>query len=1169
MRLHSIKLAGFKSFVDPTNLVFQSNLTAVVGPNGCGKSNIVDAIHCVLGSTAKNLRADQMADIIFNGTSSRQPVSQAALELIFDNSEGRIGGEYAKFHEISIRRELNRDGQSSYYINSTRCRRRDITDIFLGTGLGPNSYAIIEQGMISKLIEAKPDELRVYVEEAAGISKYKERRRETENRIRHTRENLDRLNDIREELSKQLQHLQRQANAAERYKVLKQEQRLLRAQLQTIYWRLLTGEIAQVESTIREVENQLEEKVTEQRHLDRELEEYRLQRIDRNDSVNDIQSSFYSLGADIARLEQNLHHAKVRQRQLETDQLQLQTNQEEIEQQLEEDRLQVEETGQEMIQVEEALSTSQRDAQVSRQKLTVAENQMTTWQENWDEFNSAAAQVSKQIEVEKTRLQHLDQRKNQLQQRIKRIEEEQNNFNLTELAEEIASVSLQREEASQKVHHLQVSIQHNNEAINEQRQASKQLQDELNNLNTQLRSSKARLSSLEALQEVAFGKNQQALNQWLHDNNLTNRPRLAEGLEVEKGWETAVETVLGSHLESVCVENLQELAHKFNTLEKASITLFNTNDSFKKADPKNTASLMHKIDSNWSLKNLVSHIYTAETLDEAFQLLAQLDSHESVVTRDGIWIGHAWVQIKKAVDEKSGIIQREKEIKLLNFEIDAQQEQINEKEKQLQIVQEGLQKSESERQHLQMQLNDATKRYAEINGDISSKETRHEQLQRQQIQLQQEKIENEQQLLTVTEQMAHSEVILQEVNLNAAHDSTRRIQFLEQRDTYRSELERLREEATSTQQQADELQVRFESLRTQQHYLQQNIVRNEKQLQAIDNKKQQLDETFQEIMRPIPAWDEQLQQLLEKRSQVESDLLQARQALEAIETTIVQAEKNKNQLQEVLELLRTQLEAKRLSCQALKIKHVGHQEQVEHAGFQIEQIVQELPDEVHKEEWEEKIERVDTRIQRLGAINLAAIEEFAQLSERKQFLDKQNDDLIEALTTLENAIRKIDRETKTRFKETFTRLNDSFREYFKEIFCGGDAYLELTTEDLLESGVLVKAQPPGKRNSTIHLLSGGEKALTAIALVFGLFNLNPAPFCVLDEVDAPLDDVNVGRFCNLVRKMAEKVQFIFISHNKITIEMGQQLAGVTMHEPGVSRLVSVDIDQAIAMATNP
>lgn len=1166
MRLHSIKLAGFKSFVDPTNLVFQSNLTAIVGPNGCGKSNIVDAIHCVLGSTAKNLRADQMADIIFNGTTNRKPVSQAALELIFDNSEGRITGEYAKFQEISIRRELNRDGQSSYYINSTRCRRRDITDIFLGTGLGPNSYAIIEQGMISKLIEAKPDELRVYVEEAAGISKYKERRRETENRIRHTRENLDRLNDIREELAKQLQHLQRQANAAERYKVLKNEQRLFKAQLQTIYWRLLTVEIADVEIVIRDYENQLEAKITEQRHIDTELEEYRLKRIESNDHVNEIQSSFYGLGSDISRLEQTIHHAKERQRQLETDQTQLEANYQELQQQLEEDQLQIEENAQEIVQIEESLAVAQQQSQEARQKLSSAENQMMTWQENWDEFNSAAAQVTKQIEVEKTRIQHLEQRKIQLEQRITRIQEEQSQYDLQQLKQEINALSMQRDEYEQQVETIQEKIHTNNDLINEQRKSSKEIQDELNNLNNHLRSIKARLTSLEALQEVALGKNQHSLNTWLENHQLSKRPRLAEGLEVEKGWEIAVETVLGSHLEAVCVENIGHFTEALNNLNNTSITLFNTGSNEKNVQHKNAPSLIEKIKCDWSLKNLLAHIYIAETLSDAFILLENLDIHESVITRDGVWLGHNWLQIKKAVDEKSGIIQREKEIKLLTIEINAQQELINEQEQLLQTVQENLQQSEVERQHYQQQLNEMTKRYGETNVLLSSKETRLEQLQHQAIVLEQERVENEQQLQEVAEQLQQSQQTLTQVHESAMQDSTRRMQFLEQRDEYRTQLETLRQQALMSKQQADDFQVRFESMRNQQHYLQQNILRNEKQLHGIQEKRENLKEALIEVVKPIPDWNEELHCLLEKRSHVEHDLNTAKQILEQIETTILQAEKNKNKLQEMIQDIRNDLENKRLSCQALKIKHTGHQEQVEQAGFTIEQIQQELPEEVQKQEWEEKIERVDNRIQRLGAINLAAIEEYAQLSERKQFLDQQNDDLVEALNTLENAIRKIDRETRSRFKETFTRLNDSFKEYFKEIFCGGDANLELTDEDLLESGVLVKAQPPGKRNSTIHLLSGGEKALTAIALVFGLFNLNPAPFCVLDEVDAPLDDVNVGRFCNLVKKMSEKVQFIFISHNKITIEMGQQLAGVTMQEAGVSRLVSVDIDQAIALA---
>jgi chromosome segregation protein len=1165
MRLNSIKLAGFKSFVDATQLNFQSNLTAIVGPNGCGKSNIVDAIYYVLGGGSAKLRADMMADVIFNGTVTRKPVAQATIELVFDNEDRRIAGEYAQYPEISIRRELNREGSSQYYINGTRCRRRDITDIFLGTGL---SYAIIEQGMILRLIEAKPEELRAHLEEAAGVSKYKERRRETENRIQHTRENLERLNDFREEQAKQLSHLQKQASAAERYKTLKQELRLLRAQLQAIFWRLLSKQISIHESDIKVQENLLEAKITEQRHIDRESENYHLQRSEWSDTVNEIQGNYYSLGADISALEQKIAHAKERKRQLEKDQEQLEINSEEIQQQYCEDQEQLTALTQEIAKLASNAEEIQQQSRLAKEQLHNSEQRMLTWEEQWDEFNAHAAQFTRLIEVEKTRIQHLRQKQHALQQRIIRIQEECNKQDQEKLIYDLALITQQRDEFRTQIENLQGQMILTHDEISQQRQKTKECSELLNDANRQLGNLQAQYASLETLQQAALGKNDNAVNSWLQQNNLQSKPRLAEGLQVEQGWEIAVEVALNIHLDGICVDNLTELAGAIDHLETASLTLLDTQSlRLSSAKSQNISLLIDKVKSEWPVNNLLAHVYAAEDLKTALQSQPSLGSHELIVTRDGILLGQGWLHVTKSVNEKSGVLQREQKLKQLSQEITLQQKLVTQHQQHSQSVQEKLQLFEERREHYQQKIHALSTQYSHVHAQTSAKQTLIEQLKQRHSTLTEELVENQNQLAEVKQQLENIESSLQQAEQQAVSSTRQRAHLLQERDALRIELEQVRQQVASSRQNANEVQVRLESTKNQIHYLNQNITRSERQTLALQEKRTRLEQELVTIGDPLPQLNLKLQDVLEKRSFVENELLASRQKLTAIESSLREFEKKRQHIEHNAQEIRDELEQIRLNCQTLKVKHANHLEQIEQHDYQVEQLLQELPEDAIPNNWEEKILRIENRIQRLGPINLAAIDEHLQLLEKTQYLEEQHNDLIEALTTLENAIYKIDRETRMRFKDTFNQLNDSFKNYFRQIFDGGEACLELTSDDLLVTGVFVKAQPPGKRTSTIQLLSGGEKALTAIALVFSFFSLNPAPFCVLDEVDAPLDDVNIQRFCNLVKKMSEKVQFIFVSHNKITIEMGQQLAGVTMHEPGVSRLVSVDIEQALTMAT--
>ncbi len=1166
MRLSKIKLAGFKSFVDPTTIPLPSNLIGVVGPNGCGKSNVIDAVRWVMGeSSAKNLRGDSMADVIFNGSTSRKPVGQASIELVFDNSDGTIKGEYAQYNEISVRRTVSRDGQSQYYLNGTRCRRRDITDIFLGTGLGPRSYSIIEQGMISRLIEAKPEELRVFLEEAAGISKYKERRRETENRIRHTRDNMERLTDLRDELGKQLERLNRQARTAEKYKELKQEERLLKGQLAALRWRALDQQVHARETLIREKELGVEASVMRQRAIESEIEKLREQNVEVGEIFSEVQGRFYAVGGDIARVEQSIQHSRERRLQQERDLAEAERALAESQAHQQGDREKIAELEQQLAILRPQLEEAQARQEISAAALLEAEQAMHEWQSAWAEFNQTAAEPARSAEVERTRLQSLEQQHIQQEQRILRLQEEKKHLSNVALEEEIAQRQAQLEEYALQTEALQERLQNQLAAIAEARDANRQLSAELDEQRGRLQAMQGRHSSLEALQQAALGKTGGEVAQWLAGNGLADAERLAQGLTVAEDWERAVECVLGQHLEAVCVDGLDPVAGLLGTLEHGSLALFDT----ARGDVAATAgdlgpALADKVTAPWPLPMLAG-VYAADDLAQALALRPRLAAHESVITRDGVWLGPNWLRVARDADEKAGVIHREQELKELSAGIEQLRAQVEEGQAQRAEGRERIQRLEEEREAVQRELHQASRQQAEVQAQLSGRQARLEQMrnrsqniERDIAELQQQCNENEEETKLARGRLAAA---MEQMELLAA----RREELELQRDSLRERLDLAREQARGDRDTAHQLSLQVQTMSTGLEAARNSLARMEQQLEQVAARREMLSETLAESQAPIEALQEELARLLESRSSVEQELAEARRRVEEVDHAMREHDQQRHTLERELQELRSGLEQARMAWQELQVRRQTLSEQLEESDYSLDELTESLPGEAEEQAWAQRVEQIAQRIQRLGPINLAAIEEYKTESERKEYLDAQHADLSEALETLEGAIRKIDRETRTRFKETFERVNAGFKSMFPRLFGGGHAYLELTGDDLLDTGVTVMARPPGKRNSTIHLLSGGEKALTAVALVFAIFQLNPAPFCMLDEVDAPLDDANVGRFCAMVREMSEHVQFIFITHNKITMELAHQLNGVTMHEPGVSRLVSVDVDEAAEM----
>ncbi|MDT8403019.1 chromosome segregation protein SMC [Sulfuriflexus sp.] len=1167
MRLDKIKLAGFKSFVDPTTVSFSSNLTGIVGPNGCGKSNVIDAVRWVMGeSSAKHLRGESMADVIFNGSSTRKPIGQASIELLFDNSDGSCPGQYANFNEISVKRSVSRDGTSNYYLNGTRCRRRDIMDLFLGTGMGPRSYSIIEQGMISRFIEARPDDMRVFIEEAAGISKYKERRRETENRIKHTRENLERINDLREELEKQISHLQRQANTAEKYKLLKEEERVARAQLLALRRRGIDEQADKQKRAIAEKETAYEAAVAELRGVESKLEHLREQHTEAHDNFNHVQGHYYKLGADVARIEQAIQHSKEKRQQLQQDSREVENALNEARRTLETDNRKISELDTAYAEIEPAMQAAREAEQTSREALARAEEAMHDWQLSWEEFNSHAAEPGKTVQVEQTRIQHLEGHQQQINDRVGRYRQELQGLETQALEDEINSIRTQLGEVDSEVNGLAGQLQSTQQQISQSREHNENIVETLNASRSDLQSQQGRLSSLEALQEDALGKGESVVSDWLDQNGLKDAQRLAETIDVEQRWQTAVETVLGFHLQAVSVDDAGNLGQALAGLDKGAIGIIERG-AVKHAAVRDFATpLVRHVRSEWSLDSLLAGIYTADSIEQALSLRGQLQAHESIVTAEGVWLGPNWMRMTRNTDEQAGVLQREAEIRETEKRIAELTAHVDDLQQQLDAGRDALHGHERARDEIQASLDTANRQHAEYKSKLGSRETTLEQMRSRSQQIESQLGELRAELEQDSSALQEARARLQEAEATATKLDVERAELQLRRDNLRETLDQAREQARADRDTAHQHALRAESNRTELSSTRQAMQRIESQISTLEQRHAELQQFVTDSEAPLKNMEEELAQALSSRQEAEEQLNAARKQVQDIEHAMREAGDDNGKADQQVQDVRGELEQLRMDFQGISVRLQTLQEQIDETGFELAALYAGLPEDATEQQWQEDVSKLESRIQRLGAINLAAIDEFKERSERKEYLDRQMTDLEDALNTLENAISKIDRETRTRFKETFDTVNNGFKAMFPRLFGGGHAYMELTDDDLLSTGITVMARPPGKRNGTIHLLSGGEKALTAVALVFAIFELNPAPFCMLDEVDAPLDDANVARFCELVQSMSDRIQFIFITHNKVTMELAGQLMGVTMSEPGVSRLVAVDVDEAASLA---
>ncbi|MEL6870377.1 MAG: chromosome segregation protein SMC [Pseudomonadota bacterium] len=1163
MRLSKIKLAGFKSFVEPTTIDFPSNLVGVVGPNGCGKSNVIDAVRWVMGeSSASRLRGDSITDVIFNGSSARKPVGTASIELLFDNTDGKVGGQYAAFNEISIRRTVSRDAISTYYLNGTKCRRKDITQIFLGTGLGPRSYSIIEQGMISRLIEAKPEEMRVFIEEAAGISKYKERRRETENRIKHTRENLERLTDLLEEVQTQLRRLDRQAKAAERYKKLKTEERRVSAELLGLKLRDLAAIAQDHERVIAERENDLQSLIAAQRKAEAGIEESRERLVENTDAFNEVQGEFYQVGADIARLEQALEHNREMRERQRADLEQAASGVAEMQDLINKDSSQLQQLQLTLDALAPDLEATRLREQQSGESLRKAEAAMTAWQEAWEAFNRDAGEAERAVQVENTKSEQLQERLVRLQDRRARIASERDDLPLADLQTQLEQANTSAAQQASAAEQSESALAQADQAVVDTRTALDSVTHDLDEQRSSLQQMRGRFASLEALQKAALGEGEQQVADWLSGQSLSHARRVAQQLRVNSGWEVAVETVLGAYLQAVCVDDLDKRARALEDYSGSGLILVDTSRSGSDGAPGRLLGEVN--DAPAATRELLASVRCVDDIDTALALRERLAEGESVVTRDGIWLGRHWVRMGQDAT-RAGVLQREQEMRELQSALADQAQLCAENEQQQQTLRTKLAKAEANRNEARQQAAAANRAAAESKAALQSVSVRLEQTQQRLNAANDAMADATKEAEETQAKLEHSKRLLEQTaqKLNSVGADRERLES--QRAELRADLERVRQQSAEDRGAAQELALKFESGRSSRESAEQSLQRMNRQLQQFQQRQNALQADIDKAAEPVGEMKRTLATQLEQRVTVEQRLAEARSRVENVEQQLRQLELQRSEHEAAVVESREQLGEAKLAAQDTATRREGLMEQFAETDFVLDTVLSELDENANAENWSEQLATVQRKIDRLGPINLAAIDEQREQAERKEYLDAQLEDLNAALNTLENAIRKIDRETRNRFKETYDRVNSGFQRLFPKLFGGGQAYMELTGDDLLAAGVTVMARPPGKRNSTIHLLSGGEKALTAVALVFAIFELNPAPFCMLDEVDAPLDDANVNRFCNIVKEMSEQVQFVFISHNKATMEMAQQLMGVTMSEPGVSRLVAVDIDEAVKM----
>jgi chromosome segregation protein len=1168
VRLSSIKLSGFKSFVEPTVLQLPGQMVGVVGPNGCGKSNIMDAVRWVLGeSKASELRGESMQDVIFNGTNLRKPASRASVELVFDNADHRAGGQWGQFAEIAVKRLLTRDGTSSYYINNQPVRRRDVQDVFMGTGLGPRAYAIIGQGTISRIIESRPEELRLFLEEAAGVSRYKERRRETESRLGDTRENLTRVEDILRELDGNLQHLEQQAEVAQRYHALQAELERKQQQLWFLKRADAQRELTRLTQESGAAQNQLDERLAHLRRTESDLATVRLAHFTAGDQVNQAQGQLYQALEQVSRLEGDIRVIVETRRNVEQRRQQL------VEQSAQwtarhGDTLA--ESGQIDARIGAARRQEQDDsalAAVQAQAGPALEDALRAKQQQLETQRAASTVVQQQLQVLATEQRHVQEQSDEAAARLERLAREQGSVAMPEPAQLERAQQLWQE-ARRQAEQLESDLHVAQAALPGLEEQRRQHQQAVNVESASLAQLSARLSALRALQDRV--RTDGKLKPWLARHGLDQLQPLWNQLHVEPGWESAIEAALRERLHALPVGRLA-LAAAF--VADAPPTRLAFYQAPLAADPPGSAAFKPLLDmlriGDAGLRALLSDwlhgCFALDSLDEALAAATTLREGEMVYLRGGHAVSRHGLSFYAADSEQSGLLARAQEIE--NLERQARAQALVAEQTQV-----ALQRAEAAYAQAQARLvairRDSAEAQTRAHGHHMEAQRQvqlAEQAQQHSQRLEQDLLELRRRLADLVARQVDAQARFEQLDLQLADSQQRQAQFEEQLMLAERALS---EQRAKVQEQAKallEAQFALRALLGRQEELGRTIstaLAHLEDLAAQDaaarlELERLSDTAVQAGLQDALALKAERELLLGARRS-EYDDLSAK--LRAGEEQRLRQEREVEPMRQRILDCKLREQAARLGLEQVELLLREAQADLDALAASVEQ------DQARLSALQPAMDLLAQQLLALGAVNLAALDELSAARERKQFLDSQSADLNAAMVTLQDAIRKIDIETRELLGSTFSAVNGHFGRMFPELFGGGHARLEMTGDEILDAGVLVMAQPPGKKNQTIHLLSGGEKALTAIALVFAIFQLNPAPFCLLDEVDAPLDDANTERYTRLVTSMSRETQFLFISHNKIAMEMAEQLIGVTMQEQGVSRIVAVDLESAASLA---
>lgn len=1168
MRLHTIKLSGFKSFAEPTTFNLPGQLVGVVGPNGCGKSNIMDAVRWVLGeSKASELRGESMQDVIFNGTTQRKPASRASVELVFDNADHRAGGQWGQFAEIAVKRVLTRDGTSSYHINNQAVRRRDVQDVFLGTGLGPRAYAIIGQGTISRIIESRPEELRLFLEEAAGVSKYKERRRETANRLHDTRENLTRVEDILRELNANLEKLERQAEVAKRYHALQHLLSLRQQQLWFLKRRDAQVELSRVQAEGLQAVNALEGRMADLRRVEADLEAVRQAHYEAGDQLNQAQGRLYEAGAEVARLEAEIRYVvEGRQRvQQRLGQLQEQSTQWA-------DRLSTAECDLEALAQQN--ETAAEQAELLAAQLEDQAGQLPDMEAAWQQAQgrsvaqrSMVVQIQQAIQVLAAEQRGIEEQTRQLQARRDRLSADRNAMVAPDESR-LKALQHQQQTAQSAWQAVDASLQSLQAEVPQLDEARKQAQLNLNQETRTVAELSARLDALKALQEQL--KTDGKLLPWLSRHGLDSLSPLWQRLHVEPGWESAIEAALQEQLAALEVSRLDLVRAFITDAPPARLAFFSTTDSLMTVGaPPAPAPLLPLLSRlrlhDEALHRLLSYwlqgCWAADSLEQALSLRSQLPVGVRVFTPQGHVVTVTHVSFYASDSEQSGLLARAQEIENLDKQLRAQSLMADE-------ARTGLNRAEASYADASQRLQSARREATESQSQVYALQVeclrlsqQAEQARARSDQLAVDLAEVDEQLDALQERRIEAEGRFEELDLQLADAQERHAQLEDVVIDAERRLAQTREQVRALERRAQEATFSQRSLEARRAELLRSIETAQQQLKALAEEQQRAKGELERLSDAAAQGG--LQAALNAKLERERALASQRSHYDELTARLRASDERRLQFERELDPLRARITDFQLKEQAAQMGLDQYQQWLAEAGADLQVLERGIESEgVKLYGLQGEIDRCQRDISALGAVNLAALDELSSARERKQFLDAQSSDLNEAIQTLEDAIRKIDAETRDLLGSTFETVNGHFGRMFPDLFGGGQARLVMTGEEILDAGVQVMAQPPGKKNQTIHLLSGGEKALTAIALVFAIFQLNPAPFCLLDEVDAPLDDANTERYAKLVSRMSTETQFLFISHNKIAMEMAQQLIGVTMQEQGVSRIVAVDMETA-------